>query len=309
MATAVETPTGQLWVRALRAPFLVASLTPFGVGASLAFLHLGTLDAFLLLVTFVAVAALHLATNMFNDNFDFRSGNDLAVRHQNPFAGGGRVLITGRVSPRAHLAVATAFFLVGTAAGLYLIRERGLVLLALGLLGALSVYGYVGPPFRWAHRGVGELLVGLNFGPVLVVGTYYVQVAELDLGVVLASLPLGLLVGAILWVNEFPDVEADTSVGKRTLMARLGLRASVGVYQGLLASAYVLVAIPALLAWLPLETLLVFLSLPVAWKAARHLRAHPDDPHAMIPANALTILLLLVFGALYAGGFWLAILF
>lgn len=305
MAAAVEVGTGRLWLRSLRAPFIVASLVPFGVGASLAFLHVGALDLVLLLVTLVAVVTLHLAANMLNDNFDFRSGNDLAVRHQNPFAGGGRVLTTGRITTRAHLTLALVLFLAGTAAGLFLILQRGLVLLALGLLGALSVYGYVGSPLRLAHRGLGELLVGLNFGPVLVVGTYYVQVGVLDGAAVAASLPMGLLVAAILWVNEFPDVEADESVGKRTLMARLGREASVGVYATLLAAAYLAAAVPAALGLLPVTVLLALLSVPVAAKATAHLRRTYRDPHAMIPANALTVLLLVTFGALYLAGLWL----
>ncbi len=302
MGTAVQTGQRVLWLRALRAPFLVASLIPLGVGASVAHLHIGGLDLLLLLLTVVGGASVHLATNMFNDYFDYRSGNDLAVRHQNPFAGGGRVLPTGMISPRAHYLVALSFLVVGSLIGIYLVLLRGLLLLLIGLVGVVCVYFYVGPPLRLAHHGVGEFLVGLGFGPLIVLGTYLVQTGGLDLAAGIASLPAGLLVTAILWVNEFPDVEADLSVGKRTMMARLGRRPSVKVYEALLATAYLITAAAVVWTLLPLGALLTFLSLPIAVRAARHLRIHYEDPHAMIPANALTVLLLPVFGLLLIGG-------
>jgi 1,4-dihydroxy-2-naphthoate octaprenyltransferase len=290
-----------LWVKALRAPFIVASLIPLGIGASLALLHLGTLNSFLLLLTVVGGSALHISTNMLNDFFDFKSGNDLAVDHRNPFAGGGRVLPTGMISHRSHFAVALSFLAVGSLIGMYLFLLRGLLLLLIGLVGIFSLFFYVGPPLKLAHHGVGEFIVGLNFGPVIVLGTYLVQTGRIDPVAGLASIPVGLLVTAILWVNEFPDVEADLAVGKRTLMARLGRRASVRVYIGILAAAYIVLVIAVLLGFLPPAALASLLSLPIAVKAARHLRAHYEDPHAMIPANALTILLLLVFGGLQIG--------
>ncbi len=306
MASAVPPSSRVLWLRALRAPFLVASLIPLGVGASLAFLHLGALDGVLLLLTVVGGAAVHLSANMLNDQFDFRSGNDLAVRHQNPFAGGGRVLPTGRISLVAHLWVALLFLVVGSLIGIYLVLLRGTLLLIIGLIGVAIAYFYVGPPLRLAHHGMGEFLVGLGFGPLIVLGTYLVQAGGLNLAALLASLPVGLLVAAILWVNEFPDVEADLSVGKRTLMARLGRRASLKIYVALLAAAYLIAVATVLLAFLPLGALLPLLSLPVAGRAAKRLAETYEDPHAMIPANALTVLLLPLFGLLLIGGLLLA---
>ncbi|MFQ5838984.1 MAG: prenyltransferase [Thermoplasmata archaeon] len=308
MEAAVQVEKRVLWLKALRAPFIVASLIPLGIGASVAFLHLHSLDLLLLTLTVVGGASLHLSTNMFNDYFDFKSGNDLAVRHQNPFAGGGRVLPTGIISPRAHFLVAFSLLLVGSLIGLYLFLLRGLLLLIIGLIGVVSLYFYVGPPLRLAYHGIGEFIVGLNFGPVIVLGTYLVQTGGINLAAVLASIPVGLLVTAILWINEFPDVEADLSVGKRTLMARLGRKASIGVYEGLLVAAYAVTVVSVLLNFLPLIALLSLLSLPIGVKAAKHLRVHYEDPHAMIPANALTILLLLVFGVLMIGAIFASVL-
>src|SRR3990170_6117753 len=176
-ASAQPVSQAQLWFRALRAPFLVASVLPVILGGILAWVFLarpGVVVAFnvpLFLLTLVGAVFVHLATNMLNDNFDYRSGNDLAVDHKNPFAGGGRVLTTGRVGLKVHLAVAVSFLLVGTTLGFLiffalggLATFAGSLLLLIGVLGWGSTVFYVGPPLKFAHRGVGEVVVGLSFG-------------------------------------------------------------------------------------------------------------------------------------------------
>ncbi len=290
--------TTQLWVRSLRAPFLVASLIPMVLAALLAWDDQGYVDASLLGLTTLGLACIHLATNMLNDNFDYRSGADLAVKHHNPFAGGSRVLLQGVLGIRSHLGVSLAFLAVGAAVGLYLVALRGPILLPIGLAGFIFGVFYVVPPLRFAHRGVGEVLVALAFGPSVVMGTYYVQTGSLRADAAVLSIPLGLLVMAILWVNEFPDVEADGAAGKRTLVLRLGSKPSAQVYSLTLFSAYAATALGVLGGLLPWGMLAVLLSAPLALRAARVVRRTHADPHAIIPANATTILLLLAFGAL-----------
>jgi 1,4-dihydroxy-2-naphthoate octaprenyltransferase len=249
---------------------------------------------------------------MFNDYFDFKSGNDLQVRHQNPFAGGGRILTAGLIKPSTHLIVSTSCLILGSLIGFYLIFQLGLYqLFWFGLIGVISTYFYVGPPFKLAYRGVGEFLVGLNFGPVMTLGAYYVQTGSLASATVplLASIPVGLLIAAVLWINEFPDMDADKAVGKKTLVLRLGYLRSVAVYVGLLAASYLLLLLYAVLKVFvsfqitSFATLIALFSLPFALKAVRILRANYKDPHAIIPANANTIILHLAFGLLAIVGF------
>ncbi|MFQ5908902.1 MAG: prenyltransferase [Thermoplasmata archaeon] len=313
-ADAQEVSQGQLWLRALRAPFLVASVLPFLVGVSAAFQAANVFDPLLFALSFVGVILFAVATNMLNDNFDYRSGNDLAVEHQNPFAGGGRVLITGRISVNAHLAVALTIFLAGIAFGLVIFvllggfgTTAGQILFLIGFVGAVSVYSYVGPPLKLANRGLGEVFVGLAFGPLVVIGAYVVQTGTVSPGVVFLSLSMGLLVGAILWINEFPDVSADISVGKRTLMARIGPERAVNVYVGLLVAAFLMPVLASLLRLVPLTTLLTLLTVPLAIRAVRGLRANYRDPHALIPANAGTIGLTVTFAILLLLGLGLGI--
>ncbi len=304
-----EPTQAKLWFHALRAPFLIASLIPATLGVVLAFVQAGTFDPGLAGLTLLGAACFQLATNMLNDNFDYRSGNDLAVDHQNPFAGGGRVLTTGRISPSAHLAVASAFLAVGTAVGIALVfavggtsTSAGQLLLVIGVLGWGSTVFYVGPPLRLAHHGLGEIVVGASFGPLVVVGAYLVQARAVSMGSVILSIAMGLLVCAVLWINEFPDVKADLSVGKRTVMARIGPARSIKVYEAMIAGAFGAVGFAAMFRLAPPTILLVLLAAPVAAKTLDAARANYKDPHALIPANAGTILLTVIFGVLLIGG-------
>ena len=303
-----EPTQAKLWLLATRAPFLVASVIPAVLGIVLAFVQVGSLDAALALLTVGGTASFQIATNMLNDNFDYRSGNDQAVDHKNPFAGGGRVLTTGRIPLGAHAAVATVFLAVGTLIGFVIFfalgglsTYAGTLLLMIGVLGFGAVVFYVGPPLKFAHRGLGEIVVGLSFGPLVVLGAYITQARTVTLSAVALSVAIGLLVTAILWINEFPDRKADLSVGKRTAMARLGPTRSLKVYEGMLYGAFVALPVAVLLG-APPTTLLALLAAPVALKTMKAARANYEDPHALIPANAGTIGLTVIFGILLIAG-------
>lgn len=309
-ASVQNPPFAALWLKAMRVPFLQATLVPVILGSVIAWQVSRSFNWSLFLLTLLGASLIHIATNMLNDYFDFKSGNDLQVRHQNPFAGGGRVLTAGLIKPSTHLLVSSICLVAGCLIGFYFILALGLTqLFWLGLVGVASSLFYVGPPFKLAYRGLGELIVGLNFGPVMVLGAYYVQTGTLGLVPFLASIPVGLLIAAVLWINEFPDMDADGAVGKRTLVLRLGLSRSVAVYVGMIVLSYLLVVLYSILrlitslALTSLATLAVLVTLPLAVKAIRGLRANYRDPHAIIPSNAGTVMLHLGFGILVILGF------
>src|SRR5260370_38180106 len=179
-----------LWLRTMRVPFLQATFVPVVLGGVIAFQVAHVFNPGTFLLTLLGASLIQIATNMLNDYFDFKSGNDLQVKHQNPFAGGGRILTAGLVKPTTHILVATTCLVLGSLIGLYFIFSLSLPYrVILGLVGVISTYAYVGPPFRLAYRGVGELIVGLNFGPVMTLGAYYVQAHSFAVAPLLASIP------------------------------------------------------------------------------------------------------------------------
>src|SRR5256885_1001780 len=181
-------------------------------------------------------------------------------------------------------------------------RQIGLPLFVLGLFGVAIAYSYVGPPLRLAHHGLGEIAVALVFGPVTVLGTYFVLARAFDPPAIVLSLSLGVLVAGILWINEVPDIPADASVGKRTLVVRLGGARATTALASLIAVAYVVLLVGVLFARLTPLALLGLLALPLAARPVRGLRAANDDPHALIPSNAAMILATLATGILLLVG-------
>src|SRR5439155_26355534 len=119
-----------------RAHFLLASVIQVLVGALAAWTIRRGFDPSFFVLCLLGAMSIHLGANTANDAWDYPSENDLAVRHLNPFAGGGRALLRGVLSPQAHLAVSLALLAAGSLIGLYLVAKVGLPLFVLGLFGA-----------------------------------------------------------------------------------------------------------------------------------------------------------------------------
>lgn len=263
-------------------------------------LHLGWLA-----LSWVALFAIEVAKNAAGEVFDWDSGVDQAVaaEDRSPFSGGKRVLVDGLLTRRQTWAVAIGAYAVGIACGLGIAWFREPRVLAIGLAGVLLAFFYHAPPLRLAYRGLGELAVAAAYGPLIAAGTYLVQVGRVDGGIVLGALPLGLLIAAFLWINEFPDFRADAAHGKNNLVVRLGLRNASRAFAGLVLAAFALLASLPFFG-LPTGVLLGGLGAgPTLW-AARRLRQSPERVARLIPAQAMTLLGFLL-TALGCGVGWL----
>ncbi len=311
-----DAPRPSLWalfVNAVRLPFLTATLVPVLIGAAIAYYDLraaGGFDWILLGLTLLGVALFQLGTNTANDYFDHRSGADEANFTPTPFSGGSRVIQRGLLAAKTMGMLALTFYVLGTVVGLglaYLLWPAGLTILWLGLAGFLLGFLYTAPPARLAHRGVGELAVAVGFGPLIVLGAYFVQAQTFSNNALLASLPIGALIAAVLYINEFPDKDGDARVGKRTLIVRLPDRAAVWGYHALLTVAYVTILIGAILGAFPIYTLAALMTVPLAVKASIILNRNYRFPYRLIPANAFTILVHLTTGILFFLGYVAAI--
>lgn len=294
-------------VQILRAPFFTAVIIPTLVGASLAWQE-NTFHGGYLLLTLLGIVCINAGLNMSNDYFDHRSGNDENNPYLTPFSGGSRVIQDGILAPRLVLAGSIAFYFGGVAIGLYLAWARGWTLLWIGLLGVFFALFHNAPPFKLYHLapGVGELAAGIGCGPLVVLGSYYVQTQRLGLEALWASVPMGLLVAAILYINEFPDEIADRRVGKKTLVVALGRERAVWGYAALLLAVYLSMGIGVAVRVLPYTMLLALLPLPLAYRAVRGAFRNYGDIQALIPTNALTIGLHVVTGLLMCVGYILS---
>ncbi len=292
------------YIKALRAPFLSGSLMPVILAAAWAGMN-GSFQWTPFVLIMLGVGFLHVAANLINDWAD-SAGSDPLNCQVTPFSGGSRVIQEGRLSRGTVLILAVFFNAAALAVGVVLMMNHPLVGL-LGGLGLLIGLFYSVAPVRLMCRGLGEVGIFFAFGPLVTLGTHYVLTGDLTWTAFMLGLPLGFLITAVIWINQFPDFPADRAAGKKNLVVHLGPKAARWIYPSLMAGAFisliVLVAVgfPALL-------LLGLAALPLAVKACRVFwrgyTKHPD----IVPAQALTIQTQLAVGALTSLGLVIGLL-
>ncbi|MBI4516325.1 MAG: prenyltransferase [Deltaproteobacteria bacterium] len=252
-----------------------------------------------LALTVLGIFCIEVAKNASGEVVDFDSGTDLAVEAEDrsPFSGGKRVLVEALLTRRQTVDIAVVGYALGIAIGLAIAVGREAAVLVLGVVGVACAYFYHARPLRLSYRGLGEFAVGLCYGPLICAGTYLVQRGRITTAVVLVALPLGMMIAAFLWVNEFPDYRADRAANKRTLVVQLGRQRASRVFTILVSAAFVTLALLPLFG-LPWGVWLGALGLPPASVASRTLLACPETTAHVIPAqlNTLRAFVLLALG-------------
>ena len=252
-----------------------------------------------LFITWLGVFLVEVAKNASGEVVDFDSGTDLAISEQerSPFSGGKRVLVDGLLTYRQARYIALVCFLAAIIVGLVIVLFRDSRVLAFGMIGMLLAWSYHGWPGRLAYRGMGELAVALAYGPVIVLGAYFVQAGDLNAMLAQLSLILGLLIAAFLWINQFPDYRADRASGKCNLVVLLGTARAAMAFVALVGGAYAWLAILAISnagsVWL-----LAGLAgaIPAAFSCCR-LLFYDGDVRQLVPAQVATLASFLLMSA------------
>ncbi len=278
--------------------------------ASMAALFLGTSAAAAvgelhwgwLAVAVLGIYAVEVAKNASGEIFDFDSGTDLAVSasDRSPFSGGKRVLVDGLLNRMQTKRIASAGYITAIVSGLVIVAMREPSVLWLGLIGIGGAFFYHAPPLKLSYRGLGELTVGVLYGPLICSGAYLVQRGSITSEMILVSMPLGLLIGNFLLINEFPDYQADKSTGKRTLVVWLGRTAAARLYALVVAAAMLLLVLLPFLGGTPTTVWLGLVALPSAVLASRRLSAYPANTSRLVPAQAASLVTFVLY-ALGAG--------
>ena len=295
------------WVVIMRLPFLSATIMPILVGAAVAKFMGYTVEWSWLGLTLLGGSFLHIGTNTSNDYFDHMSGTDeLNYNYSNKgLNGGSRGIQMGLISPKGILTVAITTFALSAIVGIPLIHRAGISVLWLGFIGFLSGLFYTAPPFRFSSRkGMGELLIGLNFGPLMVAGSTLVQTGELLPQAFLAGIPLGFLIAAVVYVNEFPDHDSDKATGKNTLIVVFGPeKARVG-YVSLVVGAFLSIVLLVLNGTFPNLVLIALLASYFGVTSIQTLYKYYNN-RLLEPANWGTIIMHSATGILLFIGLWL----
>jgi 1,4-dihydroxy-2-naphthoate octaprenyltransferase len=244
----------------------------------------------LAVLTLLLAIATQAGVNVFNDYYDHLNGTDAVnVDRLFPFTGGSRFIQNGVMSPRQMLVYALALFGAVIAGGLWLIATRGSGLFWIGIAGLLIGWAYSAPPLKLNSRGLGEICVAAGF-LLIVAGADFVQRGTMSLTPWLIGLPYALLVTNILYVNQFPDRNADLQAGKRHWVVRLEPSVAARGYRLILALAVLVQVWLVASGRLPVLSLISLLALIPALKAGQVLSAHAAEPAKLAPAVQMTIL-------------------
>jgi len=268
----------------------VASTIPMAVGGAVAYAHTGSFSWTWFLFGAFTIYLLETGKNAINEYVDYLSGVDRFVTpdKRTPFSGGKKTIIDGKLSLHENLVIGILTISAGCLLGLIIVFNREFNVLWFGLAGVFFALFYSLPPFKFAYRGLGELVVGFTFGPLITVGTYLVQTHTVNIVVILTSLPLGFIIANVLWINQYPDYEADLKGGKMNGVVRLGKEKGVNIFALLFGLAYISLLVLSAFT-LNILWLLPFIGLPLAYKAVIVARRHFDNIPELIEANIKTI--------------------
>jgi 1,4-dihydroxy-2-naphthoate octaprenyltransferase len=263
LATETKQLSWKAWIKTARPFTLTASISPVLVGTAMA-AYEGTFSPLAFLATLFSCLFLQIGTNYFNEYFDYRYGLDHAGS-----LGASTVIFRKEMTATQVFSGGVICFVLATLLGCVLIYLVGPVIILFGLSGMLIAYFYSARPFRFASRGLGDILVFTAMGVLMTWGAYYVQIPQWSWHAFAASVPVGFLVTAILNMNNVRDYQDDLAVGKKTLPVRFGLTFGQRFHATLLIGSYLVITLFVLLTLLPLASLAVWLTFPLAWKNVR----------------------------------------
>lgn len=297
----------KVWLTELRAPFLTGTIIPIVLGTIIAWTRNSLFNPVHFVLALMGGIFVHLGANVVNDYYDYKSGNDTINKEfVRPFTGGSRTIPSGLLTPKEVFVGSIVLFALAGVIGLYFTLVFGPFILILVATGLFSAFFYTGHPVNLANKGLGEIAVGINFGLLMTLGSFYVQTGVLAVEPLVASIPVALLITAILYINGFQDFAADKAVGKKTWVVRLGREKASVVYAFLMLGAYVVILLGVLLNILPLYTLVAFLTIPLTVKSVQHANQFHSNPFQLVPSNALTIVVHLFTGILLWLGYLLS---
>ena len=293
-------PLVQKWWDAIRPWSYTAAIVPVLLGAAVA-AHEVTINWLLLVLALVGSIAIQGGTNLMNDYYDYKKGTDTpAVK------GTGGALLRGDMTPEQIFWAGIIAFAVGSVIGLYLVYTTGPFIFWLGLCSVAVGYFYTAGPFALAYVGLGELAVFIFMGPVMVLGSYYLQQPVIALPVIWAALPVSFVVAAILHANNLRDIDTDIINHKRTLATMLGRSGARIEFYVLVGGAFVSVLVLIALGLAPWPTLISFAMAPLAWRLMRTAATEvtAEKLHPVLRGSAV---LHMRFGMLYVIGWVIAL--
>jgi 1,4-dihydroxy-2-naphthoate octaprenyltransferase len=276
----------KIWLRAFRLHYVPSSILSAILGSVMAWSHYHTFRPLEFFLVLAGVCLNHIGLNMIDDVYDYRNAVDRKTQSdKNPYTGGSGILTEGLLAPYQMLTGACICFAVTALIGFYLAYRCGWGIVLLGVIGLASSLFYTAPPIQFGYRGYGELGLFVNFGPVLVLGSYYAQVPVFHFNAFMISLIPGALMWSMIMINEIPDYDDDRRGGKWTLVARYGRETGVLFYTAGLSAAYFLIVVSVIFNLAGPYFLLALVTVPMAFASLKMIRMNDPYPQRLGAAN------------------------
>ena len=281
-----------VWLLAARPKTLPAAISPVIVGSAFVYQY-GGFNLTVAVAALLTALLLQIGANLANDVFDFYRGADISER-----MGPVRVTQAGLLSPKEVLVGMWVSFGIAGFLGLFIFIQAGWIVLVIGLLSIVAAIAYTGGPFPLGYYGLGDITVFIFFGPVAVCGTFYIQAQTLNRPVLIAAIPMGLLITAILVVNNLRDINTDAAVGKKTLAVMLGARGTRYEYLICLLFSFSVPIFMLFMGYASIWVMLVLLALPLSFSLIRSV--WEDSGRSLNKTLAGTGQLVLIFSLLFS---------
>jgi 1,4-dihydroxy-2-naphthoate octaprenyltransferase len=284
-------------MQAVRIRFLLSSIIAVATGLSIAFWKYKDIDLFYASLTFAGVICLHASIDLLNDYWDYKRGIDTITR-RTKFSGGTGVLPQNLLKPKSVYCAGVILLLIGSLVGAYFALVRGIIILAFVGFAVLAVYFYT---TNIVNVGLGETFVAIK-GTLIVVGSYYIQTSSIGIVSVYAGIIIGILSATVLFINSFPDYEADRLGGRKTLVILLGKKRAARIFPGIILCTYSLIIAGAFVGYLKIYSLVSLVSLPFAIIAIRGI-SKPGQVGELVQVMGSTVAYSRLTGIILAASF------
>jgi 1,4-dihydroxy-2-naphthoate octaprenyltransferase len=282
-----------------RANFLLLTVVIVAAGLSAALYAHGIFNPFEGSLVLIGALFTHMAVNVFNNYFDYRSKID-ARTIKTPFSGGVTILVEGKMKPSTAFGVGSLCLIGAAVIGAYFLTHLFYPLFPILLYGLAAICLYT--PVIAKIPALSEVVAGTGFG-FMGLGAYVAQAKVVDAAGIVVFVPVSILVGLLLFLNEFPDVEADKAAGRRHIVILFGRRTSAWIYTVFLAATYLSVLLSVAVTAAPLAVLVSLVTIPIGYKAIRIVLRNYDRVPELVPALGLNVGVILSTIALLAVGF------
>lgn len=286
------------WLRVIRIRFLLASMISVFLGLSINWWMSNSFNLEYAILTLVGVLALHSSVDLLNDYWDYKRNIDNETK-RTKFSGGTGVLPEGLLKPDHVYRAGITLLIAGASIGGFFVYERGITIAVILGFAIISIYFY---STRIVDSGLGEIFIAIK-GAMIVLGTYFVQASSISEVPILAGIVSGILSSTVLFVNSFPDHDADKSAGRKTLVILLGKAKAASIAWLFPAIAYSVLVIAVIMREFPNISLISLAAIPLAAISCRNLKKEFENNERLLPVMKNIVSFSRITGILLATSF------